>query len=99
MGNRDYFSEKRLKEIERKMDRILMDTDGFKKDPRFILLDAPDLMDLFRISHNTARNWRRQGKMPYIVINKKSYVRLSDVEKMIQEHTHHRKKETSKPSG
>lgn len=91
----EIFSERRLREIERKIDRILMDTEGFKKDPKYILLDNADLMHLFRISLNTVRNWQRQGKMRYARINKKVYVRLSEVEKLIQEHTLHRK---NKPS-
>ncbi len=42
--------------------------------PSGVLLADPHLMELFQVSANTLRNWRKQGKLPsYKIGGKHSY--------------------------
>ncbi|WP_157209203.1 helix-turn-helix domain-containing protein [Mariniflexile maritimum] len=53
------------------------------QDPELILLDNADLLQLFKISHKTAQNWRDNKVIAYSQINNKIYYRLSDVNKLL----------------
>ncbi|PWK19630.1 helix-turn-helix domain-containing protein [Xanthomarina spongicola] len=53
------------------------------QDPDLILLDNADLLQLFKISHKTAQNWRDNKVIAYSQINNKIYYRLSDVNKLL----------------
>lgn len=55
----------------------------FSKDPDLVLLDNADLLQLFKISHKTAQNWRDNKVIAYSQINNKIYYRLSDVNKLL----------------
>lgn len=53
------------------------------QDPELVLLDNADLLQLFKISHKTAQNWRDNKVIGYSQINNKIYYRLSDVNKFL----------------
>ena len=53
------------------------------QDPELVLLDNADLLQLFKISHKTAQNWRDNKVIAYSQINNKIYYRLSDVNKLL----------------
>ena len=53
------------------------------QDPDLVLLDNADLLQLFKISHKTAQNWRDNKVIAYSQINNKIYYRLSDVNKLL----------------
>lgn len=55
----------------------------FSKDQDLVLLDNADLLQLFKISHKTAQNWRDNKVIAYSQINNKIYYRLSDVNKLL----------------
>lgn len=55
------------------------------QDPELILLDNADLLQLFKISHKTAQNWRDNKVIAFSQIGNKLYYRLSDVYKLLDE--------------
>ena len=81
------FPFSRIKAIEEEI-RILKKEFSRKhrKDPRFILLDMADLLQLFKISRRTAFTWRNNHILPYHYIGNRIYFRLSDIEIMLEKH-------------
>ncbi len=53
------------------------------QDPELVLLDNADLLQLFKISHKTAQNWRDNKVIAYSQIGNKIYYRLSDINKLL----------------
>ncbi|HLW07761.1 MAG TPA: helix-turn-helix domain-containing protein [Marinilabiliaceae bacterium] len=53
------------------------------KDPELVLLDNADLLQLFKISHKTAQNWRDNKVIAFSQIGNKIYYRLSDIKKLL----------------
>ncbi|WP_271393555.1 helix-turn-helix domain-containing protein [Aequorivita sinensis] len=53
------------------------------QDPELILLDNADLLQLFKISHKTAQNWRDNNVIAFSQIGNKIYYRLSDINKLL----------------
>ncbi len=49
------------------------------------IIDNQEFIMLMNISKRTALRWRTLGKVAYIVIGKKVYYKLEDVERMINE--------------
>jgi hypothetical protein len=47
-------------------------------------LTNEELVDLLKISRRTVQSWRKQGIIPFIMLEKKIYYRLSDLEKMFE---------------
>ena len=86
MENSGYFSEKRLREIEEKLDRLMKDRYRRALDPDSIVLDNSELMRHLKISNKTATIWRNQGKIAFSKVNQKLYYKLSDVKKLIEDH-------------
>ena len=56
------------------------------QDPQHVILDNADVLQLFKISHKTASNWREEGILPYSQIKGKFYYKLSDMHKIIDQH-------------
>ena len=86
MEKNSYFSERRLGEIERKIELLQREKRRKITDPRFIFLDNSEFMRLLGISDNTATAWRRQGKIKHSLVGRRIYYRLSDISKMIKNH-------------
>ncbi|MCX7550888.1 helix-turn-helix domain-containing protein [Xanthomarina sp. F2636L] len=55
------------------------------QDPELILLDNADLLQLFKISHKTAQNWRDNNVIAFSQIGNKLYYRLSDINKLLDD--------------
>ncbi len=49
------------------------------------IIDNQEFIMLMNISKRTALRWRTLGKVAYIVIGKKVYYKVEDVERMINE--------------
>ena len=72
--------EKRLEELtklvtkkqEKVFDKVIIDNDEFQR--------------LFRISPNTADNWRKQGLIAYSQINNKIVYKIEDINLMLDKH-------------
>jgi hypothetical protein len=73
-----------LKLILISLDKIIKNQNSkIKENPKYILLDTEDVVQLFKISKETAINWRSEGILPYAKIKGKIYYRLLDVQKLI----------------
>ena len=86
MEKYSYFSQKRLEEIERKIELLQREKKRKISDPHFIFLDNSEFKQLLGISDNTATAWRQQGKIRYSVVGRRIFYRLSDISKMIKVH-------------
>lgn len=54
-----------------------------EENPKYVILDNADILQLFKISTKTAANWREDNILPYSQIKGKIYYRLSDMHKII----------------
>ena len=73
-----------LKLILSKLDLILRSQKiKTNESPKYVLLDTEDVIQLFKISKDTASNWRSEGILPYIQIKGKISYRLIDIHKLI----------------
>ena len=58
-----------------------------KADPKKeTFLDNQEFLLLMKISKRTAQTWRDEGKISFSQVGSKIYYKLSDVEKLRQEH-------------
>ena len=58
-----------------------------KADPKKeTFLDNQEFLLLMKISKRTAQAWRDEGKISFSQVGSKIYYKLSDVEKLLQEH-------------
>jgi Helix-turn-helix domain len=55
-------------------------------DPNLLILDDDALLKYFNISKRTSAEWRNKRLITYFKIGKKVYYKLSDVEKMLENH-------------
>lgn len=62
------------------------------QDPKYVILDNADILQLFKISPKTASNWREEGILPYSQIKGKLYYKLSDIHSIIDNHYSVKKK-------
>jgi hypothetical protein len=53
------------------------------ENPKYVILDNTDILQLFKISSKTAASWREDKILPYSQIKGKIYYRLSDIHKLI----------------
>lgn len=72
----------KLEETNKKMDRLLNHDACLKGDE---LLDNQDLIGMLKVSHRTLQRYRTNGKLPYCNMNGKSFYRLTDVTKFIDD--------------
>ncbi|WP_396167327.1 helix-turn-helix domain-containing protein [Flavobacterium sp.] len=61
-----------------------LNTKGDNKKETF--LDNQEFLLLMKISKRTAQTWRDEGKISFSQVGSKIYYKLSDVEKLLQEH-------------
>jgi hypothetical protein len=67
---------------DKKIDRLLNHDTCLKGDE---LLDNQDLIGMLKVSHRTLQRYRSNGKLPYCNMNGKSFYRLTDVTKFIDD--------------
>lgn len=79
--SKDQYSEllKRLDDINQ---RLNVKNDS-KKDT---FLDNQEFLILMKISKRTAQTWRDEGRISFSQVGNKIYYKLSDVEKLLNEH-------------
>ena len=83
----DLFTIRHIQRMEDRIRKILEQAPAeCLGDPRYIFLDAADLMQLMMINENVLKYWRQKRLIPHIRIRKKTYFRLSDVQQLIEEH-------------
>ena len=74
---------KKLSEIGQDL-KSLINTDKIL-DPSDKILDNQDLAFLLKVSFRTLQRYRASGKLPYFMINHKTYYRAADIRVFIQE--------------
>ena len=72
----------RLEIVDKKIERLLNQDACLKGDE---LLDNQDLIGMLKVSHRTLQRYRSQGKLPYCNLSGKSFYRLTDVTKFIDD--------------
>ncbi|MHB9142554.1 MAG: helix-turn-helix domain-containing protein [Paludibacter sp.] len=72
----------RLEIVDKKIERLLNQDACLKGDE---LLDNQDLIGMLKVSHRTLQRYRTQGKLPYCNLSGKSFYRLTDVTKFIDD--------------
>ena len=72
----------RLEKVDKKIERLLNQDACLKGDE---LLDNQDLIGMLKVSHRTLQRYRTQGKLPYCNLSGKSFYRLTDVTKFIDD--------------
>ena len=83
----NHFSIKEIREISERMDELLRKYNQFRQiDPKYILLDHADFLQLFKISSRTSFSWRSQDLLPHYVIGSKIYFRLTDIQELLEKH-------------
>jgi hypothetical protein len=72
----------KLEENDKKMNRLLNHDACLNGNE---LLDNQDLIGMLKVSHRTLQRYRSQGKLPYCNLSGKSFYRLTDVTKFIDD--------------
>lgn len=72
----------KLEENDKKMNRLLNHDTCLKGNE---LLDNQDLVGMLKVSHRTLQRYRSLGKLPYCNLSGKSFYRLTDVTKFIDD--------------
>jgi len=72
----------KLETTDAKINRLLNHQACLEGDE---LLDNQDLIGMLKVSHRTLQRYRSQGKLPYCNLNGKSFYRLTDVTKFIND--------------
>ena len=68
-----------LEEITKKLNKAL----ASKQDT---FMDNQEFIILMKISKRTAQTWRDEGKISFCQVGSKIYYKMSDVEKLLNEH-------------
>ncbi|MDP3312330.1 helix-turn-helix domain-containing protein [Lutibacter sp.] len=80
------FTKDQFSDLMSKLDTI-QNQISFKSDPKKeTYLDNLEFLTLLKISKRTAQTWRDEGKISFSQVGSKIYYKLSDVEKLMQEH-------------
>ena len=80
------FTKDQFSDLMSKLDTIQTQI-SFKSDPKKeTYLDNLEFLTLLKISKRTAQTWRDEGKISFSQVGSKIYYKLSDVEKLMQEH-------------
>jgi hypothetical protein len=72
----------KLEVVDKKIDRLINQDVCLKGDE---LLDNQDLIGILKVSHRTLQRYRTNVKLPYCNMNGKSFYRLTDVTKFIDD--------------
>ena len=82
----NYLTVKKIKELEQKVEKILMEANpGELKDPDAILLDSKKVAELFRVKLSRVRSWRKSGRLRVVRIRKKNFYKVAELRRMLEE--------------
>ena len=80
------FTKDQFTDLMSKLDTIQTQI-SFKADSKKeTYLDNLEFLTLLKVSKRTAQTWRDEGKISFSQVGSKIYYKLSDVEKLMQEH-------------
>jgi hypothetical protein len=63
-----------------------------KSDPQDVIFDNQEFLQVMNISKETAQEWRDSGFIGYSQMDNKIYYRLSDIQEVLNENYHPKKK-------
>ena len=80
------FTKDQFTDLMRKLDTIQSQISIKADQKKETFLDNQEFLLLMKISKRTAQTWRDEGKISFSQVGNKIYYKLSDVEKLLQEH-------------
>jgi len=79
-------SKEQFTEIISKLEIIQSQIQSKGEPKKETFLDNQEFLLLMKVSKRTAQSWRDDGKISFSQVGNKIYYKLSDVEKLMQEH-------------
>ncbi len=79
-------SKDQYTEIIEKLDELVKCINAKNEPKKDTFLDNQEFLLLMKISKRTAQTWRDEGRISFSQVGNKIYYKLSDVEKLLQEH-------------
>jgi len=79
-------SKEQFTEIISKLEIIQSQIQAKGEPKKETFLDNQEFLLLMKVSKRTAQSWRDDGKISFSQVGNKIYYKLSDVEKLMQEH-------------
>ena len=80
------FTKDQFTDLMTKLDTIQNQISLKSDAKKETFLDNQEFLLLMKISKRTAQTWRDEGKISFSQVGSKLYYKLSDVEKLLQEH-------------
>ena len=80
------FTKDQFTDLMAKLDTIQNQISSKSDAKKETFLDNQEFLLLLKISKRTAQTWRDEGKISFSQVGNKIYYKLSDVEKLLQEH-------------
>ena len=79
-------SKDQYTELVARLDEITQRLNAKNEPKDDTFLDNQEFLQLMKISKRTAQTWRDEGRISFSQVGNKIYYKLSDVEKLLQEH-------------
>jgi 3-methyladenine DNA glycosylase Tag len=79
-------SKDQYTELVARLDEITTRLNAKNEPKKDAILDNQEFLQLMKISKRTAQTWRDEGRISFSQVGNKIYYKLSDVEKLLQEH-------------
>ena len=79
-------SKDKYAELVSRLDEITTRLNAKNEPKNDTFLDNQEFLILMKISKRTAQTWRDEGRISFSQVGNKIYYKLSDVEKLLNEH-------------
>ena len=79
-------SKDQYAELVARLDEITTRLNAKNEPKKDTFLDNQEFLILMKISKRTAQTWRDEGRISFSQVGNKIYYKLSDVEKLLNEH-------------
>lgn len=80
------FTKDQFTELMSRLETIQNQLNKKSDTKKETFLDNQEFLLLLKISKRTAQTWRDEGRISFSQVGNKIYYKLSDVEKLMQEH-------------
>lgn len=80
------FTKDQFTELMSRLETIQNQLNKKSDSKKETFLDNQEFLLLLKISKRTAQTWRDEGRISFSQVGNKIYYKLSDVEKLMQEH-------------
>lgn len=79
-------SKEQYTDLVQRLDEITIKLNAKNDSKKDTFLDNQEFLLLMKISKRTAQTWRDEGRISFSQVGNKIYYKLSDVEKLLNEH-------------